>query len=298
MGIKRSVTGMALDIGTIVVVQARRSGPGWLLKRYAGVDIPEAAGGEKPRFAVSIEGFKSSAVDALEASGIRSGNVSLSIPDIFAKTAILEFEELPAKALEADEVVRWKIARTWYMRPEEITVDYQVLSKEPTVKVLTVAVKRDLVKGYEDALAELGLSTTNVNIHSLNLLRLLRGSVGEAGNFSLIMRMKGYFSVSIFNGGVMDFYRCKSLHGSTEQFVGELGASFAFYSGGHPGVGLERSYLFNGDESFTDALETITKKEVVVVRPEDMLKPGGAETGFDGIDTTTLLAAIGAVAAQ
>lgn len=298
-GLKKSVTGMALDPGAIVVVRARKTGSGWVLTRSGGADVRREPAGDKPKFTLDATGFKGSANDALEASGIKGGSVALSIPDIYAKTAILEFEELPARAREADEVVKWKVSRQWYMAPEAISVDYQVLSKGAPTKVLAVALQKDVVSGYEDALFEMGLSTTNVNIHSLNLLRLIAGREGEGGvadNFSLIMRMGGYFSVSIFRDGVMDFYRCKSLHGGVKQFVAEVGSSFAFYGGKHPEVGLERAYVVNGDEGFLEDLRAVSRSEVIGIGPEDLIRTDGGP-GPD-LNPKALLAALGAAAAQ
>jgi hypothetical protein len=111
------------------------------------------------------------------------------------------------------------------------------------------------------------------------------------------MRTDGYFSVSIFRDGVMDFYRCKSVHGNGEHLVGELGSSFAFYKGSHHDVELERAYLFNGDKGFVEVVEDLSGTEVVEVSPEGLLtftKAGGEA----GINTTTLLAALGAAAAS
>ena len=91
-GLKKSVTGMALDPGAIVVVRAKKTASGWVLTRSAGAEVRREPAGDKSKFTVDATGFKSSAKDVLEASGIKGGSVSLSIPDIYAKTAIMEFE--------------------------------------------------------------------------------------------------------------------------------------------------------------------------------------------------------------
>jgi Tfp pilus assembly PilM family ATPase len=295
--IKKRVTAMALEAGAIVVLQAKRSGSKWRLKKCAGVDIPLLLPEQTPRFMVDINEFKDSAAEAIKASGIKARKISLSIPDILAKTVILEFEELPSKMREADRVIKWKVGKALYLSPGDLCVDYRVLSKEPVIRVLAVAIKKDIISGYEDALTELGFSTNRINIHSLNLLNLLTGRLRKVNNFSLIMRTDGYFSVSIFRDGVMDFYRCKSVHGNGEHLVGELGSSFAFYKGSHHDVELERAYLFNGDKGFVEVVEDLSGTEVVEVSPEGLLtftKAGGEA----GINTTTLLAALGAAAAS
>jgi Tfp pilus assembly PilM family ATPase len=295
---KKRVTVMALEANAVVVLQAKRSGSKLRLKRCAGVDIPLLLPEQTPRFMVDMKEFKGSAADAIEASGIKARKISLSIPDIVAKTAILDFEELPGKRGEADRVIKWKVARALYLSPEDLCIDYRVLSKEPVIRVFAVAVKKDVISGYEDTLIELGLSTSRINIHSLNLLNLLTGQLSEVNNFSLILLMDGYFSVSIFRDGVLDFYRCKSVHGDREHLVGELGSSFAFYRGSHHDVEIERTYLFNGDKGFVDVIKDVSGTEVVEVRPEDLLTSTKVVGEAGTINTATLLAALGAAAAN
>jgi hypothetical protein len=106
--------------------------------------------------------------------------------------------------------------------------------------------------------------------------------------------MGGYFSILIFRDGVMDFCRSKTIHDDVEHLVGELNSSFSFYRGRHRGFELERTYLFNGDKGLADVLKEISRADVVEVRPEHLLSAGEGEFDVDGVNPTTLLAALGA----
>jgi Tfp pilus assembly PilM family ATPase len=138
--LKKSVAAMALEESAIVVIQAKKSGSGWLLKRCAGADLQKAPSGEGPKLTLDMKGFRDSALQAIETSGIKARKIALSIPDIVAKTAVLGFEELPDRTREADKIIKWKAARALYQSPEDLCVDYQVLSKRPEIRVLAVAV--------------------------------------------------------------------------------------------------------------------------------------------------------------
>ncbi len=293
---------MAVDGDSLVTVQAKRSGPKWALRRSARARLAGGAVMNPHNGAFDTEAFGSAVKNALKESGIRGGEVSLSIPDIMAKTAILEFDERPSNVRETEKVVKWKAARSMYADPEELSMDYSVLSKEPSAlskgpnaRVLVVGVKKGFITGPEDSLRALGLRVVRLTIHSFNLLRLITGRVGhivKTGDFALVLHTGAYFSVSVFRGGVLDFYRCKPLGESPGRFQTELGSSFAYYRGKNPGVRLERIYLFSAASGYEDLAREVSGAEVAHVRPEHLLTTSG------GGGDITLLSALGAAAGR
>ncbi|MEE9614065.1 MAG: hypothetical protein V3W31_03795, partial [Thermodesulfobacteriota bacterium] len=255
----KKFTGMAVngEGGGLVLVQAERTGLKWAVKKMAASGLDG--------------GFREAVREAAGPSGIRPDAISLSIPDTLAKTAILDFESLPAKTSEADRVIRWKAASTMYLRPEECAIDYQLLSTGERVKVLAIAVKREIITGYEDALTGAGFTVRRVGIHSLNILNLFSEYIKGVEDFSFITCEGGRFSVLIFKGGALDFYRAKDITGREQELGRELAASFTFYLSAHKNVHMDRVYFLSGDTGLGEFLADAAGTEAERLKPETVL---------------------------
>lgn len=241
---------------------------------------------------------------AVDPAAVRSAHVSLSIPDVFAKTSVIDFEELPDGERERGEVIRWKAARDSFLKPDDCVVGYQLLRSATAgggaKKVLAVVAGRDMVEGCEDALSELGGRVERISIHSLNIFNLFSDMARDPSaadrDFVLLILWKGYLSFLAFKKGLPDFYRCKEADGPQALFQETL-TSLAFYSGRNPEVRFDRVwYLLGLDGGLREKLKEITEAPVGEVMPEDILKMAeGVE--IEGADTLTVLSAAGAAIA-
>lgn len=298
--LKKTVSGIALERDGVVAVQANASAEGSvLLNRCAFEGLDGKLHAPWP----GKQAFKDAVDRALRTARIKDRLVSLSLPDTLAKTVILDFEELPDSSIDAFKVVQMKLARSLYLDPGDFSIDYHVLSTYDGVKVLAMLVKRKLLKDYEDALIELGLRVERISIHSLNMLNMLaliHDAVASAGNFAFVMSMKGYFSVLVFSGGVMDFFRSKEI-ADEGALIKELGSSFVYYSGTHYNVALEKVFVVGATGTLAETIEALADAKVELVSPDDLIISRRAvdldiNVDFEGVDKAALLAAIGAAA--
>ena len=304
----RQLTGLAIDGAGAVAVEAERQGSLWSLKRSGASE--GAGGGGADMHHLSVAALKEMSGGALGEAGIKKANLSLSIPDALARTVILDFDELPSRSGEARGVIEWKIAKSMYLAPEDICVGYQVLPAPASalksgvggVRVLAVAIKREALERYEDALFELGCSVGRVGTHTLSLLNLIADSVEGISNFAVVFIMGGvvsgvtdgerggYFSVSFFKDGVIDFYRSKSVGKEAGQLATEVGTSFTFYRGRNHGIEFERTLLVNGDDEAARLIRSVTGTDVLMVGAGELIIDGDGRGG----DETALIAALGA----
>ncbi|SNT24689.1 type IV pilus assembly protein PilM [Granulicella rosea] len=94
---------------------------------------------------------------ALEAVTLRERETSVVIPDTAVRVLLLDFDSLPAKAVEALPVVRFRLKKLLPFDADDAMVSYQVMSTTKNmVRVLAVAVPREVLAEYESIVREAG----------------------------------------------------------------------------------------------------------------------------------------------
>ena len=91
------------------------------------------------------------ALDAVAGTGReRSRDVTLVVPDAAVRVLLLDFDQLPSKAVEALPVVRFRLKKLLPFDADDAMVSYQVMSSEKdSMKVLAVAMPREVLEEYE-----------------------------------------------------------------------------------------------------------------------------------------------------
>jgi len=94
---------------------------------------------------------------ALEAVSLRTREVTLIVPDAAVRVLLLDFDELPAKPVEALPIVRFRLKKLLPFDADDAAVSYQVMAtSKGSVQVLAVAMPRDLLAEYELVVREAG----------------------------------------------------------------------------------------------------------------------------------------------
>jgi len=98
---------------------------------------------------------------ALEAIDVRPNSrgaeLTIIIPDAAVRVLLLDFDALPAKLTEALPIVRFRLKKLVPFEVDDAMVSYQVMSSsKTTVRVLAVAIPRDILAEYETAVREAG----------------------------------------------------------------------------------------------------------------------------------------------
>lgn len=106
--------------------------------------------------------------------GNGSDKLGLLIPDLSVRVALFEFDDLPENRLDADELVRWRVAEVLPFDPAEAHICYQVLSRRPgSVDVLAMALQGSIRAEYEAVVECLNHRLVLVLPASVALLPLL-----------------------------------------------------------------------------------------------------------------------------
>ncbi len=98
---------------------------------------------------------------ALEQVGARSNSreddIALVIPDSAVRVLLLDFDALPNRLSEALPLVRFRLKKLLPFDADEAMVSFQVMStSKSVVRVLAVAIPRDVLSEYETAAREAG----------------------------------------------------------------------------------------------------------------------------------------------
>lgn len=87
----------------------------------------------------------------------RGAELTAVIPDAAVRVLLLDFDALPAKLTEALPIVRFRLKKLLPFEADDAMISYQVMSStRDTVRVLAVAMPRDVLREYETAVREAG----------------------------------------------------------------------------------------------------------------------------------------------
>jgi type IV pilus assembly protein PilM len=205
---------VACEIMPQGVVAARSTDAAAPLAAVARVALAEGAvaPGLKPGNIVDRVAVTAAIRSALEQIGerhnTRDANLTLVIPDSAVRVLLLDFEALPSRAAEALPLVRFRLKKLLPFDADEAMVTYQAMSTSKSiVRVLAVAIPRDVLSEYETAAREAGFEPGAVLPSTLACLAAL-----EDDEPTLLINANPMgVTVAIVRGGVLLLHRSVDL---------------------------------------------------------------------------------------
>jgi len=197
--------------------------PGWVtaVSGAGGRRVVAAAGVELPVGAVTPSLTGTNLVDrdavvgalrsALDAIGGRPRRVGLIIPDLAARVSLVSFDEVPSRSEDLDQLIRWQVRKSAPFAIEEAVVGHAPAgTAEGATRFLVVLARRDVVREYEEACAELGAQAGIVDLASLAAINAVLGA-GRAleGDWLLVHVRPEYTSLAIMRGEALLSFRTR-----------------------------------------------------------------------------------------
>ena len=143
-----------------------------------------------------------------ERASARYANLTLVIPDSAVRVLLLDFEALPSRESEALPLVKFRLKKLLPFDADEAMVTYQVMStSKGVVRVLAVAIPRDVLSEYETAAREAGFEPGCVLPSTLACL----AAVGDAEPALLVNANSLGVTAAIVRGGVLLLHRSVDL---------------------------------------------------------------------------------------
>jgi type IV pilus assembly protein PilM len=143
-----------------------------------------------------------------ERANARDANLTLVIPDSAVRVLLLDFEALPSRAAEALPLVRFRLKKLLPFDADDAMVTYQTMStSKSVVRVLAVAMPRDVLSEYETAAREAGFEPGSVLPSTLACLAAL----DDAEPALLVNANPIGVTAAIVRGGVLLLHRSVDL---------------------------------------------------------------------------------------
>jgi Tfp pilus assembly PilM family ATPase len=190
--------GAASDRPTIAAYASEPLAPGVVTPALSGTNIP------RPDDAAAALGR------ALDRAALGSTRrAALVVPDSIARVSLLSFDQLPTRASDLDQLVRWQIKKGTPFPIDEAQLTYFSLPGVGTgATVLAVVARKDVVAEYEAVAAAVGIHAGIVDLASFNVMNAIAGA-GQAppGDWLLVHLDGDATTLAILRGGQLLFYR-------------------------------------------------------------------------------------------
>ncbi len=179
---------------------------------------------------------------ALDGIG-RPRRIGLIVPDLVAKISLVRFEQVPAKAPDLDQLVRWQVKKAAPFPIEEAQVSYVPgIRAVDGQEFLVSAARRDVVEEYESVCAAAGAHAGIVDLSTLNVINAVLAGSPPAADWLLVNVADGYASIVLLRGAHVIFFRNRAADadGTLADLVHQ---TTMYYQDRLQGTGLDRVLL-------------------------------------------------------
>ena len=233
---------------------------------------------------------------------VRPKRVALLIPDAAAKVSIVRFKDVPARASDLDELVKFQVRKAAPFRIEDSQITYAPGEQTADGQdFVVVQARRDIIQEYERACLGTGASPGLVDLATFGLAKCaLVTNGGINGDWLLIHAGTEGATIAIFRGGHPVFFRNRGASG--DGHLGELVHQTAmYYQDRLGGGGFGRVIVGGVQASDLAGPEWVSIQERLGVRAE-VVGAGGsvavaARRALEAGDIEAMTPALGAVAA-
>jgi type IV pilus assembly protein PilM len=205
---------VAIEIASrrITVVELSRSGSAPAVAGHASEPLPEGAvvpalgGVNVAQPAAAAEALRR----ALDRAGLRSARrAALVVPDSVARVSLLTFEQLPSRAADLDQLVRWQLKKGTPFPIEDAQVSFfKAHTAGAATAIAATVARRDVIAQYEAIAAAAGIHAGLVDLASFNVLNSLLAAGGAgAGDWLLVTLAPEATTLAIMRGSDLMFYR-------------------------------------------------------------------------------------------
>jgi Tfp pilus assembly PilM family ATPase len=143
--------------------------------------------------------------------GGRPRRIALIVPDLVAKVSLVRFEQVPARAQELGQLVRWQVRKTAPFPIEEAQVSFSpgLVTAEGHEFIVSLA-RRDIVREYEQLSADAGAHAGIVDLSTFSVINAVLAGGSPDGDWLLVHVAPDYASIAIARGGHPIFFRTRA----------------------------------------------------------------------------------------
>jgi Tfp pilus assembly PilM family ATPase len=166
---------------------------------------------------------------ALDRLGQRPKRVALLIPDAAAKVSLVRFKDVPSRAADLEELVKFQIRKATPFRVEDSQVSFAPGDRSPEgQEYVVVQARRDIVAEYEQVCDGAGATPGVVDLSTFGLAQCaLLTTPDLTGDWLLIHGAADGATIAIYRGRHPVFFRRRGADGDAH--LGELVHQTAMY---------------------------------------------------------------------
>ena len=252
--IARPSLGLSITTESVSLVEIQRKWRGGTIRRIAQEPLPSGViqfSPAKPNI-IDTKAFSESL--RLLVKGLKAPQpIALSLPDLCARMAALEFTSFPKKPVEREAILSWRFQQDFNISTTNSRLAYSVYEPKKSkktlpnesgsvIRVFATSIQHAIIEQYEELSLQAGLLPLTVGIASLDVFDLYRQiiqeSIDTASNrsslsstelFFLHLTDWGFFFIA-FRDNFPVFVRAKSLrfpqadqHSPVPEHSGEVG---------------------------------------------------------------------------
>jgi Tfp pilus assembly PilM family ATPase len=139
----------------------------------------------------------------------RPKRVGLVVPDVVAKISLVRFEQVPPRAQDLDQLIRWQVRKAAPFPIEEGQLAYVPGIRVPDGQEFIVSLaRRAVVEEYEGLCAEAGAHAGLVDLSTFNVINaVLSSGPPPAADWLLVNLAADYASIALMRGTDLIFFR-------------------------------------------------------------------------------------------
>jgi len=224
----------------------------------------------------------------------RPRRIGLIIPDIVAKVSLVRFEQVPPRAQDLDQLVRWQVRKTAPFAIEDAQVSYVAgLRADDGQEFIVSLARRDVIQEYEQLCAEAGAQAGLVDLATFNVINaVLAGTAAPSTDWLLVNIASDYTSIALLRGPHLIFFRNRAT--DTDGTLADLvHQSAMYYEDRLKGAGFARVILAGAgaaDARQAGDIDQIRRSlEERLKTPVDTVDPRAAAALTDRIDAAPAL---------
>jgi type IV pilus assembly protein PilM len=205
---------VAIEIaaGRVTVAELSGGGGGPVVSAFASESLPASA--VVPALTGTNVPDPEVVADALRRALTRAGlgsprRAALVVPDSVARVSLLNFEQLPGRASDLDQLLRWQLRKSMPFPIDDAQISHVRTSSDgQAVTLAAVVARRDVIAQYEAVTSRAGIHAGIVDLASFNVMNAVIGAgAAPAGDWLLVCLASDATTIAIMRGENLMFYR-------------------------------------------------------------------------------------------
>lgn len=145
----------------------------------------------------------------------RPKRIGLVLADPVAKVSLVKLQQVPTRAQDLEQVIRWQVKKSAPFAIEDAQVGYVAgMRADDGQDFIVTLARRDVIAEYEDLCRAAGAHAGIVDISTFNVVNTaIAASAVPAGDWLLVNLAPGWESIAILRGAQLIFFRSHSADG-------------------------------------------------------------------------------------